>query len=130
MPCKIYPILNVIVVDEPNNAGQKENCLEYFLKGPGYLWNDRTCTDIGGYVCQCRYLFIYICIVFNQAKKDSGYGAFLIVFEIGLQFEVSKIILYRGKYLSLFYFRPFALVVSKRILDWANSKVPSYLFSA
>eukprot|EP00105_Crassostrea_gigas_P034317 XP_019918465.1 PREDICTED: type-2 ice-structuring protein-like [Crassostrea gigas] len=38
--------------DEPNNAGQKENCLEYFLKGPGYLWNDRTCTDIGGYVCQ------------------------------------------------------------------------------
>lgn len=38
--------------DEPNNAGQKENCLEYFLKGPGYLWNDRTCTDIGGYICQ------------------------------------------------------------------------------
>lgn len=64
--CKIYPILNVIVVDEPNNAGQKENCLEYyFLKGPGYRWNDRTCTDIGGYICQCRYLFIYICIVFN-----------------------------------------------------------------
>lgn len=79
--CTIYPILNVIVVDEPNNAGQKENCLEYyFLKGPGYRWNDRTCTDIGGYICQCRYLFIYICIVFNQAKKDSRHGAFFNLF--------------------------------------------------
>lgn len=38
--------------DEPNNAGQKENCLEYHLTNSGYVLNDITCTNIEGYICQ------------------------------------------------------------------------------
>lgn len=39
---------------EPDNAGDNEACIEIFLSGDNYWWNDFICDQKIGFICQNR----------------------------------------------------------------------------
>ncbi|XP_062577725.1 adhesion G protein-coupled receptor L4-like isoform X2 [Saccostrea cucullata] len=43
---------------EPNNAGGNENCLQFKLYGDNFHWNDVSCNEIAGFICQFNSLIL------------------------------------------------------------------------
>ena len=75
---------------EPNNAGGREDRLEYLLRDGTFAWNDTPLSAERGYICQCKYTYFCKDYSINFSLLCLNAELLIIVFFSDVGIKISR----------------------------------------